>query len=147
MNEKLLGAITNISFVKCQFKNNSEELLTINNQLQTLGAVNVLLESLNISKNIFKKSIHEGAKIQMREVNVHMKGTLTVIGNVAESSIMKFHLYDIIMSSKIVFDSNFCTEIISLDTYIKVMEHANITFANNRYQNDLITVESTEKYY
>ena len=147
MNEKLLGAITNISFVKCQFKNNSEELLTINNQLQTLGAVNVLFESLNISKNIFKKSIHEGAKIQMREVNVHMKGTLTVIGNVAESSIMKFHLCDIIMSSKIVFDSNFCTEIISLDTYIKVMEHTNITFANNRYQNDLITVESTEKYY
>ena len=96
MNEKLLGAITNISFVKCQFKNNSEELLTINNQLQTLGAVNVLLESLNISKNIFKKSIHEGAKIQMREVNVHMKGTLTVIGNVAESSIMRFHLCDII---------------------------------------------------
>ena len=109
--------------------------------------VNVLFEALNITKNAIKEGRHEVTKFAVNEVNVHIKGTLTVIGNVAESSIMQFHLCDIIMSGKILFDTNYCNEIISLDIYIKVMEHTNITFVNNRYHNKLITVRSIEKYH
>ena len=76
--------------------------------------------NLSILQKMQSGRRHEAAKFAANEVNVHIKGTIMVIGNVTESNIMQFHLCDIMMSGKILLDANYCNKIISLDTYIKL---------------------------
>ena len=80
-------------------------------------------------------------------MNVHIKGPVSIIGNNAMVSIMQFKSCSILFSGEILFDTNYCHEVISLDTHIKVTEHANITFSNNKYLNDIIAVTSVEEYH
>ena len=138
------SVVTNISFVRCQFTNNSVgELIIIENNMITLDKVNVLFGSLNIFKNgIIKKNL-----FLVTGMNVHINGTVNITQNNVKFGIMQFYLCDILFSDKILFDTNYCREVIYLDTYIKVMENANITYVNNRYHNNLIAVESADKRY
>ena len=132
----------NISFMRCQFIDNSKELLTIENKL---NKANVLIESLSVlrtSNNLPKSS----KMISSTNMNVHIKGPIKVSRNNDKMSIIEFRLCDITFSGIIIFDSNYCNEIISLDNYIKVMEHANIIFINNKYFNKLIDIKSYEEY-
>ena len=60
---------------------------------------------------------------------------------------MQLQSCDILFSGNFIFDNNYCAEVFSLDTYIKVLEYTNITIINNGYQNVLISLESAVGYY
>ena len=150
----MLGlTITNISFIKCQFKNNSGEILMIENNHQMSDKVNVFIQSSNFSRN--KENLNHGntVMISFTKMNVHIKGPVIFLNNgIANSEIYKtfsvinFHSCDITFIDAITFDKNTCQQVILLDTYIKVMEHANITFVNNIYFNEVLVVESVKEF-
>ena len=153
VNAQMLGSTTtNISFIKCQFKDNSGEILMVENNHQMSDKVNVFIESSNFSRN--KEIRHKTAMISFTKVNVYIKGSVNFISNGAnlannansKFSIINFHSCDISFIDAITFDKNICLQVILLDTYIKVMEHANITFVNNIYFNEVIVVESVKEY-
>ena len=132
--------LTNISFVRCQFINNHHRLLMIENTAPTLGKGYVLLKSLTISHNINVPSTEakENNMISIVTMNVHISGTFNVTKNRYGLSIMQFQSCDVLLSGKIVFNKNYCGQVILLDTYIKIMEFTNITFKNNGYHNNII---------
>ena len=150
LNAKL-NVSTNISLVRCQFSNNIGELIIIENMLQKLRKVNVLFESLTIYNSELPRrrmySVYETAIIFMIAVNVHINGTVSIVGNKAGVSIAKFKSCDVLLNGKLLFDSNYCDKVLSLDTYMKVTEDSNITFVNNRYHNYLIVVGNPDNYY
>ena len=142
-------AIFNINFIKCQFRNNGQKLLTIENKLVTSHQVNVLLKSLNILHNSYSQftRIQYNDIISATKVNIHISGPVNIAGNHALLSIMRFQSCDILFSGKIIFDTNYCDQVILLDSHIKVMEYTSLTFTNNKYFSKLITIESTEDYF
>ena len=145
----LIAINHNISFTKCQFKGNKQKLLTIDNALTTLFQVNVLLESLNILHNSYNRfdRIKYIDIISVTKVNVHLKGPIVVAYNHVFLSIMKFQSCDIIFSGMIIFDTNYCEQIMSLDTHTKLTEYTNLIFVNNKYYSKLINVERIEEPY
>ena len=149
LQELPLTAI-NISFINCQFRSNRQKLLTIENKVVASHRVNVLLKSLSISYNSYlqlKGIQYKDDILSVTKANVHISGPFSVAKNNALLRIMQFQSCDILFSGKITFDTNYCNEVISLDTHIKVMEYTNITFIGNKYFSKLITIESTEDYY
>ena len=138
-------SVINISFMGCRFCNNSQRLLIIENDVATADKANVLLESLHISRN--NKLVNPSDDlISISNVNIHVNRLFNIMKNHAKLSILKFKSCDIIFSGKIMFDANYCNQVILLDTHIKVLEHSNITFTNNKYLNKLIAVENTKEY-
>ena len=75
------------------------------------------------------------------------QGPINVINNIVTLSIIRFHSCDILFSGEIKFDTNNCAQVISLDTYIKVMEYTNITFVSNGHLNNIIAIENAQGYY
>ena len=153
-NNQMLGSsTTNISFVKCQFKNNSGEILMIENIRQALVEVNVFIESSNFSRN---KGIRSGSAVMISftKANIYIKGPIIFLNNgakftinpISKFSIINFHSCNISFIAAITFDDNKCQQVILLDTYIKVMEHAKIAFVNNVYSIEVIVVESAKEY-
>ena len=149
IHQELCLVATNISFINCQFRSNRQKLLTIENKVVALHQVNVLFESLNILHNSYNqfKRIQHNDIISVTKANIHISGPVNVAENHALLSIMRFQSCDILFSGKITFDTNYCNEVISLDTHIKVMEYTNITFTGNKYYSKILTIESTEDYY
>ena len=143
---KLPAILTNICFIRCHFIKNSHELLTIENRVALLGKIHLLLESLSIFHNFHSLNTIKNI-ISVSAANVHINGTFNVTKNHCRLSIMQLQSCDILFSGKIIFDNNYCAEVFSLDTYIKVLEYTNITIINNRYQNVLISLESAVGYY
>ena len=142
-NKKKLSPVDGISLIRCQFMDNNKELLIIENKLHAIGKLNVTLESLDVLRNTVMD--HDARDmILITEMNVYIKG---LVRNDARFGIVQFKLCNILCSGKILFDSNYFNEAISLDTHIKVTEHTNITIISNRYKNDIIAVTSAEKYY
>ena len=140
--------LTNISFVRCQFINNRHWLLIIENKAPpTLDKGNVLLKSLTILHNIPPIAARRNNMISIATMNVHISGTFNVTKNRYRFSIMKFQSCDVLLSGKIVFNKNKCGQVILLDTYITIMEFTNITFKNNGYYNNIISIEGAEEYY
>ena len=136
----------NISFIKCQLKGNKRKLLTIDNALETLFQVNVLFKSLYILYNTYNQfnRIKYNDIILVTKVNVHFNGSIVIAHNHAFSSIIKFQSCDIVFSGTIILDTNYCTQVMSLDTPIKLMEYTNLIFVNNKYYSKLIKVERIE---
>ena len=91
--------------------------------------------------------VYETAMIFVIEMNVHINGSVSIVRNQAWISILKFKSCDVSLNGKLLFDSNYCSEVLSLDTYMKVTEDSNITFVNNKYQNNLIVVGNADNYY
>ena len=125
---------------------NNKELLIIENKLYAIGKLNVVLESLDVLRNTVKGH-YARDMILITEMNVYIKGLVNIFRNDAIFSIVQFKLCNILCSGKILFDSNYFNEAISLDTHIKVTEYTNITIISNGYKNDIIAVTSAEKYY
>ena len=148
IHQELCLVAINISFINCQFSSNRQKLLTIENKVVAMHQVNVLFESLNILHNSYNqfKRIQHNDIISVTKANIHISGPVNVAENHALLSIMRFQSCDILFSGKITFDTNYCNEVISLDTHIKVMEYTNITFTDNKYYSKLLTIESTEDY-
>ena len=138
--------LTNISFVSCRFIDNRQRLLLIENRAPALGKVTLLLSSLYILHNTypttaFKSSLAtKNNLILILTMNVYIVSTFTVTKNRCELSIMHFQSCDILLSGKTMFNKNNCAQVILLNTYIKVMEYTNITFKDNTYYDDVISI-------
>ena len=129
-----------INIKKCQFSNNKNRLLTIENQIATDKA-NLLLESLDILENTSPTDL-----ISINKINVDVNGFVNFINNRPKLSVIKFKSCDVSFSGSVKFLTNYCNQLISLDTRVKVMEYTNITFSNNRYRKDLIAVDIIGEY-
>ena len=130
--------ITNISFVTCQFSDNRiSELMNIDAQYCT---ANLLI----IGPSQFTKTINGLHKHKQYDVISIYSMTVNMIGPVILSSnhahtVMWLENCDITFYNNITYKSNNCNEVIKLkSSYIKVMEHANITLLKNRYGSMLI---------
>ena len=143
---KLPVILTSIYFIRCRFINNSCGLITLENRAAPLGKIHLLLESLSIFHNLHLRYTVRNL-ISVSSANIHINGTFNVTKNHCRLSIMQLQSCDILFSGKIIFDDNYCADVLSLDIYIKVLEHTNITIINNRYQNVLISLESAVGYY
>ena len=138
---------TSINIVRCQFIHNySDRLLTIDNKAPALKG-KVLLKSVNIMHNVQPKSQLENDIISIIAMNVYIAGIFNVTKNRCQLSIIQFELCDIMLSGRIIFSKNRCAQVILLDTYIKVMEHINMTFSHNLYYNNLIAIENAVDYH
>ena len=136
--------VINISFIKILITNNkgsTSELFIIRNEVATEDRVSVLFESLSIINN--KKSQFG---IIMKKVNVHFNGPVIISNNKIKFSIMQFQLCDVSFSGTIKLHNNYCNTVISLDTHINILEHTNISFVKNKYQNSLFAVENIKEY-
>ena len=137
---------TSINIVRCQFIHNSNRLLTIDNKAPALKG-KVLLKSVNITHNVQPNSHLENDIISIIAMNVYIAGIFNVTKNTCQLSIIQFELCDIMFTGRIIFSKNRCAQAILLDTYIKVMEYANMTFTNNLYYNNLIAIENAVNYH
>ena len=145
-NETFPMIPTNISFVECQFINNKHRVLFIENRAPALGKVNILFKSLNISHNNLLKTKTKDI-ILLINANIYIAGTFTVTNNKCDLSIMHFQSCNILFSGKVTFGKNFCSQVIKLDTYIKIMEHTAITFKDNIYHNNVISIKQNAEEY
>ena len=140
--------LTNISFKKCQFIGNRNIIIRMDKRdpiLSNLKA-NLLFESLAISHNHLSVDTTTNL-ISIATMNVHINGTFNVTNNQCRQVIVHFRSCDILFSGKMIFDKNHCTEVISTNTHIKVLEYTNISFFKNRCNNDVILVEASDEYY
>ena len=75
--------------------------------------------------------------MSLRLCSAVFKGLITISDNYHTDSIMLFEISDITFESKTMFVSNSCNKIIGIISeykeypYIKVMQHANVTFFDN----------------
>ena len=134
--------LTTMSLIECQFIDNNNRLLFIENRAPAFGKVNVLLKSLNISHNRLKADI-----IVIVNVDIYITGIFNVNENKCHLSIMNFQSCNILFSGKIIFKNNHCEQVILLDTYIKVMEYTNITFISNIYHSNVISIKQNAEQY
>ena len=104
---------------------------------------NVFFNDLvNFSNNTVHYIMH------FTHVTAKMNGTITVLENIVEFSIMDFSLCEITFTKTIIFLSNVCDIIIDISYdmhYIVVMEYTNIIFDNNTCQK-FINCQSTKNY-
>ena len=140
--------MTNISFVKCEFINNRNTVILVKNGNPIQGGLkaNILLRSLIISQttSLTENDMH---MILITAMNVHINETFIVTNNECNLAIMHFQSCDILFSGKIIFNKNNCTNVISVDTHMKIMEHTNISFVRNTCHNNIISVESSHEYH
>ena len=82
--------------------------------------------------------------------NAVFKGPITISENYLIKSTMLFEKSDIIFDKEIIFVSNRCNSVITIKSeykeypFIKIMQHANVIFFDNKYSNDLLTLESDD---
>ena len=135
---------TNISFIKCQFSKNKCAVLQVHKGRK--GLVNVFFESLNVSYTMPIR-IKCTDIISIKNMNVYFIGPVNIFLNHCKANIIYFFSCNITFNGKTKFDANYCKHVVSLNTYLKIMEYTNITFVNNRYEYKLISVEDDTGYY
>jgi len=85
--------------------------------------------------------------ISISGMTVYMTGPLTLSGNHAQS-IIQFQSCNVSFSKSITFKSNNCHQIVmTVQTYIKVVEYTNITFIKNKYCTKLIRTNNENEFY
>ena len=144
-SQKTLPLIaTNISIIRCQFSENRCAVLQTQKGLK--GLVNLFIESLNASNN--KPTRRKGTNIIfINNMNVYFSGPINIFRNYCIASVINILSCNITFKGKIKFDANYCKYVISIDTYLTVIEYTNITFVNNRYEDQLISIKYDTLYY
>ena len=122
---------TNISFIRCQFSKNKCAVLQVSKGQK--GSVNVFFESLNVSYTMPIK-IKGTDIISIKNMNAYFIGPINIFLNHCKANIIQFFSCNITFKGKTKFDANYCEHVISLNTYLTIMEYTNITFINNRYE-------------
>ena len=135
--------VINISIMKFQICGSREysDLLVIDNYVATFDEVNVFFKLLNFTKNNIV-----GGSITLIKVNVHFAELINVTKNTFKSSVMRLQSCDISFSGTVTLHENYCSEVISVDTHIKILDYTNISIVKNVYKNSLLAVRSTEEY-
>ena len=112
----------------------------------------IVIESCDILTSGTKTLSHNTAFgkniMSLKSCSVLFKGLITISNNYLTDSIMLFERSDITFDNKIMFASNSCDKIITVKSadeeypYIKIMQHASVTFFDNKYSDNLLTIES-----
>ena len=87
--------------------------------------------------------------ISLHICNVLFRGPITISDNLPSDSIMQFISCDITFDKHIIFISNECDKIITIKskhTFIKVIQHTNITFLYNKCYDKLIDFEINDDH-
>ena len=125
---------SNIKIENCDFIGNTGKLI---HSYADHCTTNVFLKDVNFAKN--KADILIG----FINIVVEINGTVTFLENEVREEIMKFESCEISCTKTITFISNICKTIIHMMSfykqYIKLMEHANITWINNTYHDLILT--------
>ena len=135
-----------INLKQCQFNLNEGKLLRMENinedDTQELKIKLYIIGPVFITKN--KNIAISDDLLSFEEVAVHITGPVLISYNsVGSHSLLSFRSSEVIFYDTITFKTNNCAQVISLITqsgYIKVMEHTNITFIQNKCRNKLIDV-------
>ena len=126
--------------------NISNNLLQYSNIVEFYSCILLITGLITISKNT---AVHVNANVFLLHNCIALfQGQINISENFVESP-MLFKTSDVTFDEKIIFISNKCTKIITIESdypYIKVMQHTNITFASNEYLHDLIVFGSNMKY-
>ena len=137
---------TKISFIRCEFRKNMCKLLLIQNMPGKISAINLLFKSLNILYNVPKFPKHTDLII-ITNMNIHICSPINVSYNLCKGTIIKFQSCYILLDGEVRLDKNYCKNVISLDTHIKIMEYSKITVKYNKYQKKIIDRGCIEEYY
>ena len=137
---------SNVYFRENQFILNDGNIL----YLRSLGRIKLyIIGPTNIVHNNPNENLHKDLIIIQNAV-VYIYGPLITSHNSAKKhSIWRFVSSEVVFYGMILFKSNVCDQVISLDMqqpYIKVMEYTNITFYKNMCINKLIKVDSNSWY-
>ena len=112
-------------------------------QLYMIGPINIVLNNPN-------ENFHTNL-ISIQNMVVYVYGPLITSHNSAKKhSIWQFVSSEVIFYGMILFKSNVCDQVISLNMqqpYMKVMEYANITFISNACSNKLIEIDNGHYRY
>ena len=87
--------------------------------------------------------------VSLKLCSAVFKGLIYNIREISKST-MFFEKSDIIFDKEITFVSNLCDGVMTIKSeykeypYIKVMQHANVTFFDNKYYGNLLTFESDD---
>ena len=84
--------------------------------------------------------------ISVDKIIVDVNKFVNFINNSPRFSVIKLLSCDVLFSGTVKFLTNYCDQLILSDTYVKIMEYANITFSSNRYRKDLVSVDVVEEY-
>ena len=113
--------------------NISNNLLQYSNIMEFYSCILLITGLITISKNTV---VHVNANVFLLHNCIALfQGQINISENLVGSA-MLFKTSDVTFDEKIIFISNKCTKIITIESdypYIKVMQHANITFASNYY--------------
>ena len=138
-----IPVIINISIMKFLISGSrgSNDLLVIDNYVATFDKVNVSFKFLNFIKNYIL-----GGGISIRKATVKVTELINVYNNKFKSSVMRFQSCDVLFSGTVIIHENQCSEVILVDTHIKILEYTNISIVKNTYKNSLLAVVTTEEY-
>ena len=143
--ENTVPVVIKITIIKFLISSSSDygDLLVIHNNVARFNKVNVFFKFLNLTSSSIL-----GGGISLKKVNVHFAEPIDVIKNRFISSVMKFRSCDILFSGTVTLHENYCTEVISVDTHVKILEYTNIScsIVKNIHINSLLVVVSTEEY-
>ena len=132
---------SNVKIENCDFVGNVGSPLYISHLVHHCQA-NVFLNKIIYFANN-KVDFKGYCLMHFYDMTVNMNGTITVLkNNVMRGDILLFAYCDITFTKTITFLSNICDNAIFMISedllYIKVMNNANITFANTKYRKNLI---------
>ena len=138
------GLLTNISFVRNQFRYNAGGLIMITGSCN----INILIAGPTSFVSISARTYSHANLdlIHISDMVVSVTGPVILSMNTAHNIVL-FQQCDVSFSKNIIFKSNRCAQVIELLlTYIKIMEYANISFIDNKYDKELIKSENVNDY-
>ena len=139
---------SNITFENCNFISSDRSLLILSNVAYNCK-VNVFFDgNVKFFNNTHTAFQTLGHFLQFSYVVLHMSGTITFLKNIVVENIIELDNSDVMLTETVTFLSNICSTVINFASlnfpYIIIMEHANISFINQTYQNDLIYTSAPE---
>ena len=142
-NNQILAIPSNVYFRESHFKLNSGKILYLKGSYNIQNTTLYIIGPSNIIQNTAKAEHHTNL-ILIERIIVCIYGPLIISHNSAtEFDVLQFVSCELLFYGVIVFKSNVCDQVISLNMqqpYIKVLEYTNITFNNNKCGNKLIGV-------
>ena len=149
-NDQFPTTLSSIFFEENYFKLNTAKILSFSGTRAIDRVTLNMIGPINITHN-WTNTKKRGDLISIQNMTVYIHGPMTISYNEAtENSILKLELCDVTFYDKIYFKSNLCFQImylIGMQSYVKVMEHANITFIHNKCSEKLIQVQSSNFKY
>ena len=146
-NKQNLVTPSNVHFRKNQFISNHGKILSLDSDRSKRTFY--IIGPFSITGND-AHTRHISDLIFIYNMIVYIHGPLIISHNSAKAdSIWKFVLSEVIFHGMILFEYNFCHQVISLNIipYMKVMEYVNITFISNTCYNEIIGVEIGDSWY